>query len=262
MTRTPPASFPDDELLVAFVDGRLDAARHATVEQRLSDDVLLRNRVDLLRAGSPDLKDAFRPMLNDVPAGLERSLRSKLEPSAQQADEFQPSRRKFALGLLFAGVSSGALGYFGGRNQHSAGLALADWRKDVASYHTFYGPDTIRRLTPSLQEIDRELEIVSQAIGRQLRGIDQVLAGYAYKRAQILTFGGAPLIQIVFATPDDVAIAFCMKRSTVSQATPVMSRFHDLPLASWTRDGLDELVVAGLPEKELLAIAKALSNRA
>lgn len=260
MTSMPSVRPPDDEDLVAFVDNRLAPARRTEIEQLMRKDFALQERIALLAAGTPALKDAFRPMLGDMPPHLEQSIRSTLDVHADNDQRL--SRRTFGLGLGLATLSGGILGYLAGQSGKSSDTASLDWRREVASYHAFYGKDTIRRLKPSQAETDQELEIVSDAIGRQLKGIDRVLSGYIYKRAQILSFDKAPLIQIVFATPDDIAIAFCMKRSPASQTAPTMSRFYDLPLASWTRDGLDELVVAGLPEKDILAMAKVLSGRA
>lgn len=54
-------SHHDDELLSAFMDGELDAARHAALERRLEQEPELAHRLDALRAVDTRLRDAFGP---------------------------------------------------------------------------------------------------------------------------------------------------------------------------------------------------------
>ena len=105
------------------------------------------------------------------------------------------------------------------------------------------------------------MAIVSQALGRPLPRIAETLPDLNFKRAQVLEFEGAPLIQIVFETADKIPVAFCLKRGRDMVKSPSLETQNGLALASWTRDGVDELVVARLPQQQIMDLAQRLAQR-
>jgi anti-sigma factor RsiW len=65
---------PDDALLVAYLDGELDEAASAALEQRLADDAALKAQLQALTETSLLLRDAFDPVLREpVPLALLRA---------------------------------------------------------------------------------------------------------------------------------------------------------------------------------------------
>jgi anti-sigma factor RsiW len=245
-----------DADLVAFVDGRLSAERRQAITDLARKDSLLAQRIAVLTEGTPVLDEAFQPMLAGAPAALETRIRT-LAGRGLAADH-SPSRRWIIGGAALA--ASFAIGVF------SAGLFAdktqqVDWREAVAQYHALYGKPTTARLNPSVDEREQELALVSQALGLPLANVWKAAEGYAYKRAQVLEFEGGPLIQIVFESPGKVPLAFCLKRSRSGAQSVVTENRLGMALASWTRNGVDELVVARLPADEIKALAERFNAR-
>jgi anti-sigma factor RsiW len=245
-----------DTDLVAFVDGRLPAGRHQAIADMVRKEPLLAERIAVLTEGTPILSEAFTPMLASAPAALETRIRALADSGA--AANSIPSRRW----IIGAGslAASFAVGAFAGGLLTGKTLQT-DWREAVAQYHALYGKPTTARLNPSADEREQELALVSAALGRSLAYIHNVAEGYTYKRAQVLEFEGDALIQIVFESSGKVPLAFCLKRSSIAVRPVVTENRVGMALASWTRNGIDELVVARLPAVEIKALAERLNAR-
>ena len=241
--------------LVAFVDGRLEAPRRQAIVDMARKDVALSSRIAVLTDGTPTLTEAFTPLLAAMPRSLEQSIRATAHADGSSA----PSRR-----LALAGLAAAACfgtGIVLGRSLITPRDALTDWREAVAQYHTFYGKQTIAPLNPTPADKARELATVSVALGQSLFNLDKATTDLVFKRAQVLEFAGAPLIQIVFETSDGIAIAFCLKKSRLASTPVDTDIYQGMALAAWTRNGFDELVVGRLPKERIAALAAALSVR-
>jgi anti-sigma factor RsiW len=242
-----------DADLVAFVDNRLPPARREAIVALAQQDTGVAARIATLTDGSPALGDAFASLLGGLPVGLDEKVRSMAaEPVAA------PSRRLFGVGVAAASFVLGAVA--GGLLMRRRGAA-EDWREAVAQYHALYGLATTAGLEPAAADVARQLAVVSEALGHPLAGIDGLAPDLAFKRAQVLEFEGAPLIQIVYENADRTPVAFCLKRSRET-ARPITDDTHKgLALASWTRRGVDELVVAKLPPEQIKTLARRFEGR-
>ncbi|MFG6468374.1 anti-sigma factor family protein [Roseateles sp. BYS87W] len=82
---TSPDTLPlSDEVLMAWVDGELDASAHARVQAQLAGDPQARERVAQLQALTVQLRHAFAPELGDtVPAALQAAARGEGLQTAQ-----------------------------------------------------------------------------------------------------------------------------------------------------------------------------------
>jgi anti-sigma factor RsiW len=250
-----------DAELVAFVDNRLSPERREAIVSLARQDSAIASRIAVLTDGTPMLGEAFRPLLTGMPPELEERLRQKTrEPDALwESTAARPTRRWFTMGIATA--ASFVIGGLAGGLFMQRRSASSDWREAVAQYHALYGMATTAGLNPSPEDISQQLSAVSQALGRPLPRIAETLASLNFKRAQVLEFEGAPLIQIVFETADKVPVAFCLKRSRDTVRPPSVGMQQGLALASWTRDGVDELIVARLPPPQILELAQRLAWR-
>lgn len=101
----------NDDQLMAYADGELDAARRAAVEAALAADPALAERLRRLQALRSRLRAAFDPVLDEpVPARLRDALRP---PSVVVDLDSERARRRplWALAAsLFVGVAVGVLG--------------------------------------------------------------------------------------------------------------------------------------------------------
>ncbi len=250
-----------DADLVAFVDNRLAPERREAIVSLALQDTVIAARIAMLTDGTPVLGEAFQPLLSGMPPQLEQRLRLTAleldalpEPAAARA-----TRRWFTLGMATA--ASFALGGIAGGLLMQRRNTSGDWREAVAQYHALYGMATTAGLNPSPDDIRQQLAVVSQALGRPIPDMADTLSALSFKRAQVLEFEGAPLIQIVFETADKIPVAFCLKRSRDARKVPSVDMQQGLALASWTRDGVDELIVARLPQQQIMDLALQLAQR-
>jgi anti-sigma factor RsiW len=242
-----------DADLVAFVDNRLPPRQREAIVALARRDADVAARIATLTDGTPALAEPYTALLGGLPSALEDKVRAMAAGPAAA-----PSRRWFATGLVAASFVIGAVA--GGLIMQRRG-ASEDWREAVAQYHALYGLATTAGLNPPAEEAGRQLAAVSQALGHPLAGIDGLVPGLTFKRAQVLEFEGAPLIQIVFETADKTPVAFCLKRSREAVRAASAESHKGLALASWTRKGVDELVVARLPQEQIMALARQFEGR-
>lgn len=244
--------------MVRLADGKIEEDRRLVILEQAKHDTSLAARIDVLAKGSPSLEHAFSPLLKTMPPTLEGTIRSLADKThASMAPVV--SRRWFGGGIAVAASFVG--GAVAGGLLFNRGSSATDWREAVAQYHALYGKATTERLNPTPEERDRDLSVVSQALGQSLLGIEKTAPAFTFKRAQVLEFEGAPLIQIVFETANRIPVAFCLKKSRqISRPVETESR-HGMALSAWTREGMDELVVAKLPVEEIKVLAELLASR-
>jgi anti-sigma factor RsiW len=250
-----------DADLVAFVDNRLSPEKREVIVSLARQDPAIASRIAILTDGTPVLGEAFRPLLSGMLPQLEEQVRKKARDMEilREPIAAHPTRRWLMMGLATA-ASFAIGGVVGGLLMQRRSTA-GDWRVSVAQYHALYGMATTAGLNPSPDDISQQLAIVSQALGQPLPRIAETLAGLNFKRAQVLEFEEAPLIQIVFETAEKIPLAFCLKRSRDTVRSPSFETQSGLALASWTRDGVDELIVARLPQKQIMDLALRLAQR-
>jgi anti-sigma factor RsiW len=142
---------PNDETLIAFLDGELDADQRSEVESWLESDAELRDRVAALAASAEALRAVFEPVLHEpVPERLLAAARGATEAeivdfaAAQKARASRPlMARAWVRWATAAGVAGlligGSVGYFaGGRDigtQTASNAASTNWLDNVAGYH-------------------------------------------------------------------------------------------------------------------------------
>jgi anti-sigma factor RsiW len=77
-----------------------------------------------------------------------------------------------------------------------------------------------------------------------------------------LEFDGSPLVQIVFEAPGQVPVAFCLKRQRSEKpASLTVENRLGMALASWSRNGIDQLVVARLSAETIQSLATKLERQ-
>ncbi|MGH7094361.1 MAG: anti-sigma factor family protein, partial [Stellaceae bacterium] len=152
----------NDEALVAYLDGELDAEQRRDVESWLGDDDGARARMMALAASATLVRSAFAEVLSEpVPERLLAAARGKSEDAADpgpQTEEVialdRPARRAApqfrrwvgyaaAAGLFGLAIGAGG-GYFGGTALNEAATptrsevtasATNDWLNNAAGYY-------------------------------------------------------------------------------------------------------------------------------
>lgn len=111
MSGNSPVDWPDDETLLAFADGRLDAESAARVVEHLETHVHARRTVAMYQHTGELAKRAFDEAMH-VPASP--ALIGMLSEEADAAVLLRPTKAKFALGWRVVGLAASVVLIIGG----------------------------------------------------------------------------------------------------------------------------------------------------
>ena len=250
----------EDFRLIAFLDGETSEAERAELDRRLAADPALRARLDRLRGGEEPLRDAFAVLLEDAP--IER-LGARL-PSVSASRAARPERhalRRAAAAMVAAllfGAGFGAARLTLAPPNPGEAASSETWRQTVAEYMTLYTSETFggAEAAPS----DGDFAALGQRVGAALDTRRLSLAGLSLRRAELLRFRGAPLLQVGYldgATP----IAFCVLRDGEADAPVTTADSEGFATASWAKGGAGFMLIGKLPGNRIAALARTLESR-
>eukprot|EP00903_Cladosiphon_okamuranus_P000903 g901.t1 len=235
-----------DETLTAYLDGELSAEEQRQVEAALENDPALVDRLEALAVPVDKVREAFDTLLPQAPAypvPKPETGRSNWGPRAAAA------------GLVAAGILLGALW---SPWQHQS--VDYDWKMAVANYQVLYVPATLPGATPAPDKATAQLASLSEKLGRDLTEAASV-DGLDYRRAQMLGFGGNPLVQIAYLSGDNDPVAICITRVDDPAYGPKSEMLAGLASAHWVEDGYGYLVIGGEDLGAVKGIAEGLRGR-
>lgn len=207
---------PSDELLVAYLDGELDAQQRQRVAEQIRQDPVIAARLDVLQRADLPFKAAFDSLLDQAPSERLQAMLKTLPPTATPA----MSRRGFlavAASFAVAGVIADRLFL----NLHHAEPGQG-WRASVAEYMALYTPQTLENLSIDPASHIAQLNAVGKQLGLPLTPGDVSLPGAEFRRAQILDYDGVLIGQLTYLDPRHGPLALCITASrngTVAMAT-------------------------------------------
>jgi anti-sigma factor RsiW len=250
-----------DDLLVAYIDGELEAAERERLEVRLAADPALSARLAFLSRSSFAYEAAFAPLLEAAPkasldAMLARVTAAKVAVSSRPAW----SRR----GLMAASVALLVVGALGDRV--AGGLIGAEgnahWRTAVAEYLKLYTPQTLAVMTADAAQRAQELAVVQSGLALpDLRPEDVALPGIALKQAQLLQYDGKALGQILYLDARYGPTALCIMQSSLPAAAVDTEQRHGLNVAYWSSSGHAFMLVGRQPAERLAIFAHSIARR-
>ncbi|WP_171205845.1 hypothetical protein [Ruegeria sp. HKCCA0235A] len=228
-----------DETLLAYLEGTLDEAQSRAIEAAVEDDVELERRLMAL--------DPFAPVV--------RQVFETLPTAAPKVDLPEPVARNTNGGFLRllavaagVGVAAVALTFWATRP------AELGWAQQAAIYQSLYVPETIVSLDSSEASLDKQFAMAEAALGRSLnREALDSLPGLELKRAQVLSFKGKPLVQVVFADEQGQPFAFCVIRQgpNAPKAEVKQAILNGLATATWAQDGYGYMLLGSSPQTDL-----------
>ncbi|NOC82964.1 MULTISPECIES: hypothetical protein [unclassified Ruegeria] len=228
-----------DETLLAYLEGTLDEAQSRAIEAAVEDDVELERRLMAL--------DPFAPVV--------RQVFETLPTAAPKVDLPEPVARNTNGGFLRllavaagVGVAAVALTFWATRP------AELGWAQQAAIYQSLYVPETIVSLDSSEASLDKQFAMAEAALGRSLnREALDSLPGLELKRAQVLSFKGKPLVQVVFADEQGQPFAFCVIRQgpNAPKAEVKQAVLSGLATATWAQDGYGYMLLGSSPQTDL-----------
>lgn len=227
-----------DEDLVAYLDGALTDAEARAIDAALVNDPALVKRLKALDVNLGDLHDAFAQLQPD--GGVPDLDMLQMQASASNMN--RSPKLLYTLGLAATLV----LGAFVGNFWMSP--TQEDWTDSVAAYQALYSRNTLANLDLSVPEQELQLTRVSQAIDKKLTvAALSVVDDLQYRRAQLLRFNDAPLVQLSFTTEAGTPIALCIIEAPgiTTASAPVTSEAEGMHAARWATEGYEYYLIGG-----------------
>lgn len=231
-----------DETLLAYLEGSLDEDQCRAIEAAVEEDVTLEERLMSL--------DPFAPVVQQVFEGLPADTPHVDLPEMVAASPVRSSGGYLRLiGVAAAtAIAAVALTFWATRPVEPG------WAEQAAIYQSLYVPETIASLNSSPQSLDAQFEMAEEKLGRSLnRDALEALPGLELKRAQILSFKGKPLVQIVFADAQGEPFAFCVIRQGPAAPNKDVKQavLSGLATATWAQDGYGYMLLGSNPQTNL-----------
>ncbi len=288
MTRDATYSLFTDEELQAYLEDRLDAQTRAAIDAALEDDDRLMDRLAHLDSGVAVLEGAAAHLAALTPprAALERTLEQAMDEVSRPRMVNRPTTRTPEWWLLAASI---VIAFAGGvfidavlsrpsqeqTAQDGAGMAPPQaptepapapkrgWKKTVADYAALYTPSSFSGAPLSAAQLNAELDVVRTETGLALNEEDVLVPGFDLVRAQMLSFNGKPLAQLVYRDDAGRPVLFCIIRNTEAGETkpPAPGQLDGLQLVGWDADRFGYIVIGDAPEDSVQGLADVLAPR-
>lgn len=259
----------NEDSLVAFLDGELDAAERAELAIWLDHDPAARETFARLAASAKLLRDAYDGIVHEpLPERLIAAARGETaKPPAARLLAFAPKRAaaqprlrarwRTALPIaasLFGLVVGGGAGYVGlGRlapfaaagntASPAAEAAVANnlWLDNAAGYFKLFAPvgDKVPVDFPATADPREALQKISQTLTQQVRLPDLKPWGLTFRGARLVVVDGRPAAQLVYTT-DNKAIgplALIIGSSKQPDIAPTFDRRQDVNMLYWRHQG-------------------------
>jgi anti-sigma factor RsiW len=255
-----------DELLMAYIDGQLDRPQASVVGHMLSRDGELARRVRRMQESQAKFLALFGALVREGAAA--KPSRSGSRGARQDQGFADPS------GFVTAGVAAllvvfgASLGfttayYSGISREASAGevqMPPADWAQDIAELHAFFPAETLTASRDSQANPDVVKFQLAKLSSRPTVLPDFSQHGLRFVRAQMLSYRGNKLMQIVYTGKSDPLVALYITAGDGELAVSP-GRFGDVKTISWGRDGLRYLIAADMTHEALRALAAVAQSQ-
>jgi anti-sigma factor RsiW len=222
--------------------------------------VSLRRRYEALRETGAQIAAALDGLLSSAPLNRLRAAIPKAEASSIVPRLFLGTVRAVAagivIGFLAAGIAAWTALWFSPQEERE------DWRNAVVEYMELYTNETFAFDDFSLSSQDKKLSAIGEKLNVHLAPETLAISGLRLKTAQLLSYDGAPLAEIVYMDVQAAPVLFCIIAGGAGAAAQAQSeRRGNLSLTSWTNGGRGYLVVGRLPEQQIAEFARTLRRR-
>jgi anti-sigma factor RsiW len=113
----------------------------------------------------------------------------------------------------------------------------------------------------SLSSEEKKLSAIGEKLNLRLAPETLTISGLRLRTAQLLSYDGAPLAEIVYVDAHGAPVLFCVFGGARADAEAHSERRGDLSLTSWTSDGRSYLVIGRLPEQQIAYLAGVFEKR-
>lgn len=231
-----------DALLVAYVDGELDAAAIREVEALLTASPEAQQKVEIYRETAGLLRAACGE--HAYPADAERLL-----PALPCVLHRTKRRYGWAVGAaLAAGVAGFATGAVWGGRPPPEAQAFAE---EVAEYHAVYAREERHLVEVPAERMDEITTWLGRRLERRLVVPDLASEGLQFAGARMLVANGQPVAQLVYTRAHGLPLALCITRLGGGAAPLLLERHGAQHTAIW-RDGRYAYVAVGEADEAAL----------
>lgn len=258
-----------DELLVAYVDGRLARKQSSAVEKVLEQDDVLAKRVKALKDAHNRLEAAFDAIL----AGEELEVGG---PEPERAGVFVPWAAAAKTALAGIGLAAAfalmVLGYgwplsledftrtsFGSGDPEYTGSIEPSWQETAARAQGLLSRETLEVGLESQSNLDLVALELGKAIGPSLKIPALDTQGYRFERGQLLRAGDQPLAQLLYLGRSGGPLALFARKGGDGEA-PTFRRYGGVGSVAWSEDGISYLLAGEGDEPALMTLAKAIRS--
>jgi anti-sigma factor RsiW len=256
---------PEDGMLVAYIDGELDAGEKLALERKLSAEPALIARLADLRRGGRDFAKAYDPLLAAAPADRLRTMVRGL--AVPRPAGRMPARMLAAIAAAIVIFAVGAAaGYFGPRLGGFAQQAVVEpqppnWRQVVAEYVTLTTSATLNAIPVDQALLDKQVSALSKQVSLPISSAKLALPHAYLKKAEAFEFRGRPLVQFGYLAPDSGPLAFCIIVNGRPDAAPAFEQREGSNIVFWTKDGRGYMLIGKAPRDALEQYAGDLAKR-
>lgn len=258
-----------DELLVAYVDGRLARKQSSAVEKVLEQDDVLARRVKALKDAHDRLEAAFDAIL----AGEELEMGG---PESGRAGVFVPWSAAAKITLAGIGLACAfalmVLGYgwplsvsdfaqtsFGAGDPDYTGSIEPSWQETAARAQGLLARESLDVGLESQSNLDLVALQLGKAIGPSLKIPQLDAQGYRFKRGQMLRAGDQPLAQLLYLGTSGGPLALFAKKGGEGEA-PVFRRYGAVGSVAWSEEGISYLLAGEGDEPALMRLAETIRS--
>ncbi len=251
---------PNDELLIAYLDGELDAVAAAEVAGMLDRDPALGERARRLAESAAMLRAAFDEVLHEpVPERLLAAARGTSnvvpmpQPRARRAQQILADWRSWIAVPIAASIASlvigGSLGYVAGTSPslnpavtQNLNLATGSWLDNIAGYHRLFvaaGADDAGLVDiPADGQADGARKATAQ-LPSDFRLPNLKPWGLVFQGARFLIIEGRPATQLFYTTDNKALGPLTVVVASTSRPDigPTPDQRGDLNLLYWRHQG-------------------------
>ncbi len=228
-----------DETLLAYLNGNLDETEAQEIESAVEADPELEQRLMALDPFAPVVHAVFKDVPQDAP-----------QITLPDRARSQPASQPFRLLAVAASVAIVAVS----ATLWATRPAPLGWAQQAAIYQSLYVPETIATLDTAPEALEAQFAQAEATLGRSLnREALSVLPGAELKRAQVLSFKGKPLVQVVFADDQGRPFAFCVIRQGpgAPDKDVNLAVLSGLATATWAEDGYGYMIIGADGQSDL-----------
>ena len=248
-------------MLVAYIDGELDAGEKAALERRLAADPALGARLAELRRGGRDFAAAYDVLLAAAPTErLNAMLKGMTVPRQRRSVARMVGAIAAALVIFAIGAAAGLFAPRILNIQVAEEPQPPNWRQVVAEYITLTTADTLAAIPVDAGFLDKEVAAISKRVSLSLSTAKLSLPHVYLKKAEALDFRGRPLVQFAYLSPDAGPIAFCIIASAGRADTPrAFEQREGSNIVFWNKDGRGYMLIGKAPRDALEKFADSLA---